>query len=254
TKEKKEEMLKSISMPSESLLKNIMKKNQSCRILSYQSEPEKKNPKGIVDREEAVGVERDDSNIRPSVMIESIDFGYTPYNPVFSNFSIGFKGPGCCVIVGENGSGKSTLLKLIAGFLKPQAGRILKNRKSSMCFQNADLIFMEQSVEEELLSVPGIDKKSLRKLVSKVGLEGKEKKHPFHLSGGERQRLAVLIASFTDSEIVLLDEPTKGLDPANFMLVLDVIAEVMEKKLVLISTNDERILEAAGSSNVLRLR
>ena len=116
------------------------------------------------------------------------------------------------MINGSNGCGKSTLLSLIAGVNKPYRGRIkIKQGKSvGMLPQNPELLFTRRSVREEL--VDASDRKKLVDIVRFCKLEHLMDRHPYDLSGGEKQRLALAKVLLYDPDILLMDEPTKGLD------------------------------------------
>ena len=116
------------------------------------------------------------------------------------------------MINGSNGCGKSTLLSLIAGVNKPYRGRIkIKQGKSvGMLPQNPELLFTRRSVREELVDAG--DRKKLVDIVRFCKLEHLLDRHPYDLSGGEKQRLALAKVLLYDPDILLMDEPTKGLD------------------------------------------
>ncbi|MBS3780757.1 MAG: energy-coupling factor ABC transporter ATP-binding protein, partial [Desulfovermiculus sp.] len=145
-------------------------------------------------------------------------------------------------IVGENGAGKSTLLSCLLG-LRPARGRYLfsgipvttKRRrelwqKVGMVFQDcADQLFCP-SVAEEVgfgLEHLGLKKKEIRPRVEaalkQVQLQGYEERVPLHLSGGERKRLALACVLAMDPELLILDEPTAGLDPSGQELVIRIL-------------------------------
>ncbi len=112
-------------------------------------------------------------------------------------------------LLGENGSGKSTLLKCISRTLKPYRGKIdtLKNKVAYLP-QNPKNLFVKDSVEEDLKLVNN----SYKELLTTLNIEHFIKKHPYDLSGGELQKAAIAKVLLTSPDILLLDEPTKGLD------------------------------------------
>ena len=141
------------------------------------------------------------------------------------------KGELLCIL-GGNGSGKSTTLKAISSLIKPQRGKIEVKGRQAMLPQNPQALFTEITCEEELLEALHYTKISDKEKVDAVNdmLELMEishlrKSHPYDLSGGERQRLALGKILLLKPEILLLDEPTKGLDPF-FKLTL---AEILHK-------------------------
>lgn len=112
-------------------------------------------------------------------------------------------------LLGENGSGKSTLLKCISKTIKPYRGKIdtLKNKVAYLP-QNPKNLFVKDSLEEDLK----LANNSYKELLITLNIEHLIKKHPYDLSGGELQKAAIAKVLLTSPDILLLDEPTKGLD------------------------------------------
>ncbi|MFD1772747.1 ABC transporter ATP-binding protein [Paenibacillus rhizophilus] len=126
-------------------------------------------------------------------------------------------------ILGGNGAGKSTLLQLMAGLLKPQRGRVAlpKGVTAGYLAQNPLLYFSHDTVSEELRHMAkyaGLSdsegKREIASLADAFGLEGVLGSHPHDISGGEQQKTALAMVLLLRPDILLLDEPTKGLDPA----------------------------------------
>lgn len=129
------------------------------------------------------------------------------------------KGEWVCIL-GGNGVGKSTTLKSLTGIVKPQRGKIQISERMSMLPQNPQAVFTEISVEEDLLEALYGQKLSekeqfqrVEEMLDKMELRDLRKSHPYDLSGGEQQRLALGKILLQDPKILVLDEPTKGLDP-----------------------------------------
>ena len=122
-------------------------------------------------------------------------------------------------IMGGNGTGKTTLLKLIAGIKKPYRGEVSVNGKVCMLPQSPKILFAKKSVREDLedaLSDHHLSKDEKRECISEVteqcALRGLEERHPYDLSGGEQQRAALAKLILLKPDILLCDEPTKGMD------------------------------------------
>lgn len=138
------------------------------------------------------------------------------------------KGRWSCVL-GGNGSGKSTMLKVICGILKQQKGKVFINgaqtgkkcsEKVVMLPQNPQAVFTEITVEEELFEGVAFmdmeDREKIEKvemMLDKMEITHLRKANPYDLSGGEQQRLALGKILLLEPTILLLDEPTKSLDP-----------------------------------------
>lgn len=127
--------------------------------------------------------------------------------------------------LGENGSGKSTLLKCLCGIEKPYRGKIKLRtddgrRKTAYLPQDPSTLFLKETVKAELeeslqkgkLGLAEEEKERIRKMTEFFDLEELLGMHPYDLSGGEQQKLGLAKLLLKEPEIILLDEPTKGLD------------------------------------------
>ena len=151
---------------------------------------------------------------RAALTAKNIWFRYRPELPfVLRGCDIQINGDEIHALVGGNGSGKSTLLGILGGIYQSQRGKVKKNEglKTVLLMQDPKSVFSQDSVLENLKqsreSMPEIDK-----LADTFGLKALYDHHPYDLSGGEMQMLAFAIALLQKPNILLLDEPTKGLD------------------------------------------
>jgi lipoprotein-releasing system ATP-binding protein len=174
------------------------------------------------------------------------------------------------VITGESGSGKSTLLNIIAGLDTVTAGTVTiagneidrldadrlakyRSKQLGLIFQFHYLLKDFSALENVYLPayMAGVPKKvaieKARALLSDVGLDHRTEHMPSTLSGGERQRAAVARSLIKDPELVLADEPTGNLDPANAAMIGELLFSVSRKynKTMLLVTHD-RELAALG--------
>lgn len=165
-------------------------------------------------------------------------------------------------LLGQNGSGKTTLVKHFNGLLRPTKGEVFvkgENAKGKTVaelsrivgyvFQNPDHQIFTSSVREEIayglenmgLSGEEIDTR-VKKILRIVGLEGKEQTFPFNLGKGERQKLAVGSVLAMEPEVLVIDEPTTGLDIKGINHIMALLQELHRKgKTIIIITHDMNI-------------
>ena len=163
---------------------------------------------------------------------------------VLKNISIELLEGSITAVVGGNGSGKSTLLKLLGGAYKPQRGGIRRENDLQIALmpQNPRLLFGCESVLKELKEWQksfGYTNEFIESTMKEFHLIGFEDRHPYDLSGGEMRRLALAKLTLLSPDVLLLDEPTDGMDPSA-KLELKVRLNNMKKssKCVLLVTHD----------------
>lgn len=181
---------------------------------------------GCIDKEVGSN-EKGEATAACNVIAKDVTFRYSRYDAnVLENLSFkAYKGE-VLALLGGNGSGKTTLLKLIAGVRKCVGGSIKCTEKTVLLAQNPIAMFTEISVEEELAEVmtdngniwaralsreeklAGIDE-----MLDFMGLCEVRKNNPLDISGGQQQKLALAKALLLKPDILLLDEPAKGIDP-----------------------------------------
>ena len=155
----------------------------------------------------------------------------------------------CMALIGDNGIGKTTLAKQLTGLIPLRKGytsygKTVKDRlfNVAISFQNCSNMFFCETVEKELIpkdklkDVQYLEK--VKKYLIKMDLWDKRMLNPHDLSGGEKQRLAVIIALIKESKLVILDEPTAGLDYRRMKLVAEVISEKIINTPVILITHD----------------
>mgnify|MGYP004700482079 FL=1 len=133
-------------------------------------------------------------------------------------------------LLGGNGTGKTTSMRLLAGLRKAYRGELHISGSVGMLPQNPQALFVKNTVREDLLEIlPKAERKSerLAQVVSLCKLTDLLDRHPYDLSGGEQQRAALAKILLLNPDILLLDEPTKGLD-AEFKQVFGQILRTLQ--------------------------
>ena len=144
-------------------------------------------------------------------------------------------------LLGGNGAGKTTLLQALSGFKKPYRGKVKLGKGQRLCMlpQNARSLFVADTVEKELLDSADGDSTAAMEMARKLELTALLSRHPYDLSGGETQRLAVGKLLLRKATVLLLDEPTKGLDAyAKAELASLLLALCREGTAILVVTHD----------------
>lgn len=128
-------------------------------------------------------------------------------------------------IVGGNGTGKSTTLKAICNVVKPYRGKVRVNGRCSMLPQDPSSLFVKETVEDELFEMTH-DKERIDSVAKTCDIAHLFDRHPFDISGGEQQRVALAKVLLCNPDIILLDEPTKGLDNFFKLQFADILKEL----------------------------
>jgi putative ABC transport system ATP-binding protein len=178
-------------------------------------------------------------------------------------------------LIGPSGSGKSTLLSLVAGLALPSAGQVVVDGKDisrldeserarmrsatmGLVFQSGNLIpFLSalENVETAMSLAPDkkVRSKRARELLTEVGLGHRFHHRPSQLSGGEAQRVAVAVALANDPEVLLADELTGELDSATADQVIQLLAEIWQRRGLTILLVTHNLELAARADHRLRL-
>jgi energy-coupling factor transport system ATP-binding protein len=145
--------------------------------------------------------------------VDGVTYAYEDHLLVLDGASLELRRGEVVALVGPNGSGKTTLAKLAAGLLEPLSGRIERRGRATYLSQDPGrYVFCERAVEEVGVGVEG-DLATAGRALAAVGLAGYEDRHPRDLSSGERERLALAAVLAPEPDLVVLDEPTRGVDP-----------------------------------------
>ena len=210
----------------------------------------------------------------PLFELTDVHYAYGRDIPALSGVSLTVSPGERVAILGANGCGKTTLLKLLGGLIFPQRGSyrafgreitddllardpfgMFFRKEIGILFQNADAQLFNPTVEDEIafgpLQLNGSPEAvghEVMKAMNTFGVRGLSGRPPFALSGGEKKKVALASVMVMDPQVLLLDEPTAGLDPRSSRTLVDLILEAERRgKTVITATNDLHIVsEIAG--------
>lgn len=174
---------------------------------------------------------------------------------IFKDVNISFAAPGAYALLGPNGSGKSTMLRVIAGMQAPSKGKLYYEHNGSIC--QADKIYKlvsftapsQEIVEEFTLrefldfhfsfknKLPGL---SIDDIINITGLQAAQNKPIADYSSGMKQRVKLAQALFSNTPVVLLDEPCTNLDDDGVQQYRNWIEQYTKDRLVIVASNDVR--------------
>ncbi|MFF2446449.1 ABC transporter ATP-binding protein [Neobacillus sp. NPDC058068] len=190
---------------------------------------------------------------------------------VLKNLSLNVYEGDYLAIVGGNGSGKSTLLKCCTAIIKPIKGTVLLKGKKIRTYKKADLereigylpqnpllCFMAETLEEELMNLAARfpisnPKERIASLTKQLGIDHILLKHIHDCSGGEQQKAALATILFSSPNVLLIDEPTKGMDPVSKQQFAEMLKELHEKGMTIIMVTHDIEFAASHVNRCLML-
>ena len=206
--------------------------------------------------------------------IENVSFSYAGGPRVLDSIELEVGAGEFVAIVGQNGSGKTTLAKQIVGLLQPAAGRVTIDGKDraqmrpsetaravAYVFQNPDHQIFAATVEDEVAFGPrnfGLADDEVRRrcdeALEAVGLQNERQSDPFLLSKGERQRLAVASVLVLRPRMLILDEPTTGLDHREQLRMMALVRDLNRTGIAIVIITHTPWLVAEYARRVVLLR
>lgn len=189
------------------------------------------------------------------IELKNLQKKYKSGKAALKDISLTLASPGLIGLVGPNGAGKSTLMKLLTANLLPSAGEILvdgqpllkqeKQLKSCLGYLPQEFGLFEDLTTEQFLdymaALKCIEKKSAKaeidRVIAMTHLEDKRKSKIRTLSGGQKQRVGIAQALLGKPRLLIFDEPTVGLDPAERVAFRNLFAEASRNKLIILSTH-----------------
>ncbi len=207
------------------------------------------------------------------VEVENVSFSYAGPR-VLDAIDLRVEAGDFLAIVGQNGSGKTTLAKQIVGLLNPATGRVKLSgkdrismrpaetaREVAYVFQNPDHQIFAATVEEEVAFGPrnfGLDDEEIKKrceeVLIAVGLQNERKSDPFLLSKGERQRIAVASVLVLRPRMLILDEPTTGLDHREQLRMMALVRDLNRSGIAIVIITHTPWLVAEYARRVVLMR
>ncbi len=189
---------------------------------------------------------------KKDISVNDVEFFYQKKRKILKNISLDISKGKNLGIIGSNGVGKSTFLKLLAGVIKIKAGEIcyfnkrvrgLRQTKKEVIYipENARLFLLGPTPRKDLRRIITSDQE-VEEIFDKYGLKRLLDKKIYHLSEGERRLISLVITFQFPARIILLDEPTIGLDKSGRELLFSLINHAKEQeKVIITATNDARI-------------
>lgn len=206
-------------------------------------------------------------NTETAIRIENGWFRYEKNGPdILKGISLGVSSGTLHAIVGGNGTGKSTTLKSMCGISKLYRGKIelfgkplkayktgtLYNGCLAMLPQDPKCLFVKQRIREELEEMCR-DENAISNIADICGITHFMESHPYDLSGGEQQRAALAKVLLTNPKLLLLDEPTKGLDSFFKQKLADILKNLINQGLTVIMVSHDVEFCAEHADNVSML-
>jgi energy-coupling factor transport system ATP-binding protein len=170
--------------------------------------------------------------------LERVSFGYEPGHLVLQCTNFEARRGEIVVLVGPNGSGKTTLAKLAAGLLEPRAGHVARSGRACYLSQDPGRYLVKERADEEVALAVGGNLAKARRTLAEVGLQWHADRHPRDLSSGERERLALAAVLVAEPDLLVLDEPTRGVDPERKDELARLLREQAPGRATLVVTND----------------
>ena len=186
----------------------------------------------------------------PVCRLERVQFAYGAGLPVVDGVDLELRRGEIVALAGPNGSGKTTVAKLAAGLLSPDSGTAELRGRAGMLLQDPSRYCIRERVDEEVaLGVNG-DRDRAHRALAELGLLGKESRHPRDLSSGERERLALASVLVTEPDLLVLDEPTRGVDPDRKAHLAELLHSGSDRRATLVVTHDEDFARSVADRTV----
>ncbi len=185
------------------------------------------------------------------IEFKNVSFAYEKDRPVLQDISFSIDEGESVGLIGANGAGKSTVMKLLLGLVSGKGQilvdgeEVIKNnlpqirRKLGFVLQDSDNQMFMPTVYEDMIFAPlnyGISREETEKRVDSVlemlGLQDLKFRHNHRISGGEKRMAAIATVLAMEPEVILMDEPSSALDPHNRRIVINIIRQLSQTKII----------------------
>ncbi|MFW6080540.1 MAG: metal ABC transporter ATP-binding protein [Desulfosalsimonas sp.] len=202
----------------------------------------------------------------PLISIKNLSFSYD-HVPVLENVTFSVEEKEFLAVIGPNGGGKSTLVKLILGLLRPDAGTILVFGKPpgrvshrfgyvpqdvainrSFPISVMDVVLLGRLRHRGKNRITGKDRDAAADSLEIMGMRGYEDRRIDELSGGQRERVFIARALTTDPDILILDEPTAGVDAEGKTELYSLLRDLNRTKTIIVVSHDLMVMSAYVTS------
>lgn len=226
------------------------------------------NPKVSADEANEF-IENDPIGLKPGITIRGLSKVYKPSLTAVRNLSLNMFQGQITALLGHNGAGKSTTMAMLTGIYPPTSGTaiveghdirtdIKKVRENLGFCPQHDVLFDQLTVEEHLYFFCTLKgwtgdkvKGEADRMIKAMNLDDKRKCYSMNLSGGMKRKLSVGIALCADSKVVMLDEPTSGMDPSARRSTWDLLNNEKHKRTILLTTHYMEEADVLGDRIVI---
>lgn len=164
------------------------------------------------------------------IEVKNLTFSFENQENLFEDTSFNIETSDLIAIIGANGIGKSTLIKLIINFLKPKKGKIITKGKISYIPQKFNQDNNFPAKVRELLDLECCDCSLRKEIVKSLGIDNLLEKQFKNLSGGQQQRVFITLSLLSNPDILILDEPTVGVDTQTQIDFYKLLKSLNEKR------------------------
>jgi energy-coupling factor transport system ATP-binding protein len=183
------------------------------------------------------------------VRVEAVSYAYPGGPPVLVDESLELRRGEIVALVGPNGAGKTTLAKLAAGLLVPGAGRVVRFGRAGYLSQDPGRFLVAESVLGEVSLA--VAQQRARAALAELDLTAFAGRHPRDLSSGERERVAIAAVLAIEPDLLVLDEPTRGVDPERKRELAGLLRAQAASRATLVVTHDRAFASAVADRTIV---